>query len=140
MPTNLQDLQPFIVDNTSHLRAPIVGDRYTSWLDTVEIIEVSEPMTLDGKTDIAVRFKVIELHADPSEGSEVGLVTEMLFGDLIDNDDYTLATYGESPMSISDDLFDQYIAALKEQAERESKEDAFDYLERLCTMIRRPNS
>jgi hypothetical protein len=82
MDNKFKNFQSSVIDDTTHLRTPVVGDRYTSWLDTVEVIEVSEPLTHNGKTDVGLRLRVVEVHS-PDEGSEVGGIYELLFGDLI---------------------------------------------------------
>lgn len=127
-----------IIDHTDILdqRQPEVGDKMRSWPDMVELTYVSDfranPKT--GKRDRLIAFKVIEVYS-PEDSEITGEEVELLFGDMIDGCTYTFVDPDPEPNEESSlvklqDLLDQ-IEKLKNEAEAESNEQAFNLLDRL---------
>lgn len=92
----------YVRDHTADGPQPEVGQRYRSFADTVEILEVSPPMELNGKTDVAVRFKVVEVHSAEDSSMEHENV-DIFWGDMIEGCAYTLVESLDIPDAGDDD-------------------------------------
>lgn len=75
-----------VMDDTSGLRQPQIGDRYRSSIDVIEITYVSEPLCREGKSDRVVTFNVVEV-LSPGDSSLGFRDVDQLFGDLNDESD-----------------------------------------------------
>ena len=78
-----------IIDDTSKLQQPEVGDRLRSFADTIEILEVSPPLYNSERKlwDRAVRFKVVKVHS-PGDSSLDFQDESLLLGDLLSDPGY----------------------------------------------------
>lgn len=76
----------YVRDHTADKPQPEVGQRWRCFADTIEILEVSPPLTRGEKTDVAIRFKVVEVHS-PEDSSMVfddDNPVDLFWGDVID--------------------------------------------------------
>ena len=85
MDINTDPIVESIVDDMSHHRIPVIGDKMRSLFDMIELIDVSEPVMWRGNIDYIIHFKVIEVY-EPSESSLTFTDVKILYGDLIADD------------------------------------------------------